>query len=119
MATNPRVLKDCFVSVNGTNISQYCSAATVESTFKELDTTTFGGNTASSPRVSATPRSPSRRSQDTSAPWTGSSSRRPVRRHVRRLGQGVEPPTSTTNHLIRGTPRCSGSTRLVARSATP
>ena len=39
----PRLSRDC-VSVNGTNISQYCSAATVESTFEELDTTTFGGN---------------------------------------------------------------------------
>ena len=44
MATNPRVLKDAYVSINGTNISGYCSAATVESTFEELDSTTFGGN---------------------------------------------------------------------------
>ena len=44
MATNPRVLKDAYVTVNGTDISQYCCAATVESTFEELDTTTFGGN---------------------------------------------------------------------------
>jgi hypothetical protein len=44
VAVNPRVFKDAFVSVNGTNISAYCSAATVESTFEELDSTTFGGN---------------------------------------------------------------------------
>jgi hypothetical protein len=44
VAVNPRVLKDAYVEVNGTAISQYCSAATIESPFDELDVTTFGGN---------------------------------------------------------------------------
>jgi hypothetical protein len=44
VAVSPRVLKNAYVAVNGTAISQYCSAATVEAPFDELDVTTFGGN---------------------------------------------------------------------------
>ena len=44
MATNPRVLKDCTSRSTGPTSASTCSAATVESTFEELDTTTFGGN---------------------------------------------------------------------------
>lgn len=44
MADNPRILKDAYVAINGTAISQYCSAATLEAPFDEVDVTTFGGN---------------------------------------------------------------------------
>lgn len=44
MAVLPRVLKDAYVEINGTAISAYLSAATIEATYEELDSTTFGGN---------------------------------------------------------------------------
>lgn len=44
MATNPRVLKDAYVSINGTAISNDVSSVSIESTFDEVDTTGFGGN---------------------------------------------------------------------------
>jgi len=36
-----QVLKDAFVSVNGTAISDHCSSVTIESTFDEVDFTSF------------------------------------------------------------------------------
>lgn len=35
------VIKDAFVSINGTTISDHCSSATVETTYDEVDFTTF------------------------------------------------------------------------------
>lgn len=36
------VLKNCFISVDGVNISDHCSAVTIETKFDETDVTAFG-----------------------------------------------------------------------------
>jgi hypothetical protein len=38
------VLKDAYVAINGTAISDHCSSVTVESTFDEVDFTAFGAS---------------------------------------------------------------------------
>lgn len=43
MALNPVVLKDAYVAINGTAISNNVSSVTVESTFDEVEVTGFGG----------------------------------------------------------------------------
>lgn len=35
------VLKDCYVAINGTAISDHCSSASIENTYDEVDFTTF------------------------------------------------------------------------------